>query len=297
MNLFGISSTNATGIGDVLDEIYKHFKEKSIMEEDEDTIKVAIIGKPNVGKSSLINKILGENRVIVSDVPGTTREAIDTFINVEQDKFNFIDTAGIRRHSKITDSIEKYSRIRTLLAIERADICLIMIDATEGVTAQDAKIAGEAHELGKGIIIIINKWDIYEKSTGVLEKYQEKVYNELAYLKYAPMLFISAKTGQRVEKLFPLIKKVAQNNNRRITTGLLNETINEAISIVQPPTDRGKRLKIYYSTQVKAKPPTFVIFVNNKDIFHFSYERYLINQLRNTFDMVGTPIKIIIREK
>lgn len=292
-----VSSTNALGIGDVLDEIYKHFPPEEENDNDSEIINVAIIGKPNVGKSSLVNKILGENRVIVSDVAGTTRDAIDSYFENATGKYNFIDTAGIRRKSKVTESIEKFSVMRSLLAVERADVCLMMIDAKEGVTDQDTKIAGEAHEAGKGVIIVINKWDEIEKTTGTLESYKKDVYNKLAYLTYAPIVFISAKTGQRVDKLFDLIKKVAQNNARRIPTAMLNQVINEAIAVVQPPTDKGRRLKILYITQATSRPPTFIIFVNNKQLFHFSYERYLANQIRSNFDLEGTPIRIIAREK
>ena len=292
-----VSAANAKGIGDVLDKIYEKFPAKEENEEDNERIKVAVIGKPNVGKSSLINKILGENRNIVSDIAGTTRDAIDSYFENENGKYTFIDTAGIRRKSKVTDKIEKYSVMRSILAIERADVCLMMIDASEGVTDQDAKIAGEAHEAGKGIIIVVNKWDEYEKTTGTLEKYKKEIYNKLSYLSYAPIIFISAKTGQRVNKLFGMINEVAQNNSKRITTGQLNQVINEAIAVVQPPSDKGKRLKILYGTQVSIKPPTFVIFVNKKDLLHFSYERYLVNQIRKEFDLQGTPIRIIVREK
>ena len=292
-----VSSTNALGIGDVLDEIYKNFPEANDNEKDDEIINVAIIGKPNVGKSSLVNKILGENRVIVSDVAGTTRDAIDSYFENGTGKYNFIDTAGIRRKAKVNESIERFSVMRSLLAVERSDVCLLMIDATEGVTEQDTKIAGEAHEAGKGIIIVINKWDEVEKETGTLEKYKKEVYNKLAYLTYAPIIFISAKTGQRVDKLFELIKKVANNNAMRISTATLNQVINEAIAVVQPPTDKGRRLKILYATQATSKPPTFIIFVNSKDLFHFSYERYLSNQIRNNFNLEGTPIRIIAREK
>ena len=242
-------------------------------------------------------KILGENRTIVSSIAGTTRDAIDTEYENEHGKYVLIDTAGIRRKSKVTESIEKFSIMRTLLAIERADVCLMMIDATEGVTEQDAKIAGEAHEAGKGIVIVVNKWDEYEKETGTLEKYKKEIYEQLKYLSYAPIIFISAKTGQRVNKLFDLINHVAEQNSMRISTSVLNQVINEAIAIVQPPSDKGKRLKIYYGTQVGSKPPTFVIFVNDKKLFHFSYERYLVNQIRKEFDLTGTPIRIIAREK
>ncbi len=294
---YPVSSTNALGIGDVLDAIYEHFPEKEENEGDEEIINVAIIGKPNVGKSSLVNKILGENRVIVSDVAGTTRDAIDSYFENEKGKYNFIDTAGMRKKSKVEENIEKYSVMRSLLAVERADVCLILIDAKEGVTEQDTKIAGEAHEAGKGVIIVVNKWDEMEKETGTLEKYKKEVYNKLSYLSYAPIIFISAKTGQRVDKLFTLINKVANNNSMRISTSTLNQVINEAIAVVQPPTDKGRRLKILYATQAQTKPPTFVIFVNNKELFHFSYERYLVNQIRSNFDLEGTPIRIISREK
>ena len=292
-----ISSTNAIGIGDVLDAVYEHLPPKDSDEEDEDYIRVAVIGKPNVGKSSLINKILGENRTIVSDIAGTTRDAIDSYFENDKGKYILIDTAGIRKKSKVNERIEKYSVMRSLLAIERADVCLMLIDANEGVTEQDTKIAGEAHEAGKGIIIVVNKWDEIEKETGTLEKYKKEIYNKLAYLSYAPIIFISAKTGQRVEKLFDMINEVAKQNALRVSTSVLNQVINEAIAIVQPPTDKGKRLKILYGTQASTKPPTFVIFVNNKDLFHFSYERYLVNQIRKEFGLRGTPIRILVREK
>ena len=294
---YPVSAANALGIGDVLDALYENFPEKSDDEDDDGRIKVAVIGKPNVGKSSLINKILGENRTIVSNIAGTTRDAIDTEYENEYGKYVLIDTAGIRRKSKVSESIEKFSIMRTLLAIERADVCLMMIDANEGVTDQDAKIAGEAHEAGKGIIIVVNKWDEYEKETGTLEKYKKDIYAKLSYLSYAPVIFISAKTGQRVDKLFNMINNVAEQNAMRVSTATLNQVINEAIAIVQPPTDKGKRLKILYGTQVSTKPPTFVIFVNNKELFHFSYERYLVNQIRKEFGLQGTPIRIIVREK
>ena len=294
---YPISATNALGIGDVLDKIYESFPEKDENEDDKTIIKVAVIGKPNVGKSSLINKILGENRTIVSDIAGTTRDAIDTEFENESGKYVLIDTAGIRKKSKVKESIEKFSIMRTLLAIERSDVCLMMIDAKEGVTDQDAKIAGEAHEAGKGIIIVVNKWDEIEKETGTLEKYKKEVYDKLKYLSYAPIIFISAKTGQRVHKLFDLINYVAEQNSMRISTSVLNQVINEAIAIVQPPTDKGKRLKIFYGTQASTKPPTFIIFVNNKELFHFSYERYIINQIRKEFGLEGTPVRIVVREK
>ena len=291
-----VSSVNAIGIGDVLDAIYEELPKTEEVEDDE-TIKVAIIGKPNVGKSSLVNQILGENRVIVSDIAGTTRDAIDSNFENEFGKYVFIDTAGIRRHSKIDEKIEKYSVARTLLAIERADVCILMIDATQGVTEQDTKIAGEAHEAGKGVIIAINKWDEYDKQNGTLEKYTKDVYLKLPYLSYAPILFISAKTGQRVEKLFDMINNVANQNALRVSTSVLNQVLAEAIAVVQPPTDKGRRLKLYYMTQASTKPPTFVVFVNDKKLFHFSYERYLVNQLRKEFGLVGTPIRMIAREK
>ena len=292
-----ISSANAKGIGDILDVIYDFLPNEEDDDNDDEKIKVAIIGKPNVGKSSLINKILGENRLIVSNIAGTTRDAIDSDFENKHGKYVFIDTAGLRRHNKVEEDIEKYSILRTNLAIERADVCVLMIDANDGVTEQDAKIAGLAHEEGKGIIIAINKWDDYTKENGTLEEYTKNVYNKLSYLSYAPILFISAKTGQRVDKLFELINSVSNYNSMRISTSNLNSLLEEAISIVQPPTDKGKRLKIYYMTQVSIKPPTFAVFVNSKKLFHFSYERYLVNKLRQEFGFNGTPIRILIRER
>ena len=294
---YRVSAANAIGIGDVLDAIYEKLPPVDENDNYEDAIKVAIIGKPNVGKSSLVNKILGENRMIVSNIAGTTRDAIDSEFENEFGKYVFIDTAGIRRKNKVSEKIEKYSVIRSLLAVERADVCLLMIDANEGVTEQDTKIAGEAHEAGKGIIIVVNKWDEYEKDNGTLEKYKKEVYNKLSYLSYAPILFISAKTGQRVNKLFELINSVASQNALRVSTSVLNQVLNEAIAIVQPPTDKGKRLRIFYMTQATTKPPTFVVFVNDKSLFHFSYERYLVNQIRKEFGLVGTPVRMIVREK
>lgn len=250
-----------------------------------------------LGKSSLLNKILGENRSIVSDVAGTTRDAIDSEFENEHGKYVFIDTAGIRKKAKVQEKIEKFSIMRTLLAIERADVAIVMIDANDGVTDQDAKILGEAHEAGKGIIIAVNKWDEIEKDTGTLEKYKKEVYNKLSYASYAPIVFISAKTGQRVNNLFEMINNVASQNALRVSTSVVNEVINEAITVVQPPSDKGKRLKIFYGTQASTKPPTFVIFCNNKGLFHFSYQRYLINCFRENFGLEGTPVRLIIREK
>ena len=292
-----ISAANAKGIGDVLDKVYNLLPSKASDEEENEIIKVAVIGKPNVGKSSLVNRILGEERLIVSDIAGTTRDAIDSNFENEFGKYTFIDTAGVRRKSKIKESIEKFSIMRTLFAIERSDVCLLMIDGTEGVTDQDAKIAGEAHEAGKGVIIVVNKWDDVEKDNNTTEKYKKEIYDKLSYLNYAPIIFISAKTGQRVNKLFELVNQVAANNAMRMNTSVINQVLNEAIALVQPPTDKGKRLKIFYMTQASTKPPTFVVFVNDKQLFHFSYERYLINQLRKEFGLQGTPIRVIVREK
>ena len=294
---YRVSAANAIGIGDVLDAIYDKLPPISDDENDNEVIKVAIIGKPNVGKSSLVNKILGENRVIVSNIAGTTRDAIDSEFENEFGKYILIDTAGIRKKNKVSENLEKYSVMRSLLAVERADVCLLMIDANEGVTEQDTKIAGEAHEAGKGIIIVVNKWDEYKKDNGTLEQYKKEVYDKLSYISYAPILFISAKTGQRVNKLFELINSVASQNALRVSTAVLNQVLNEAIAIVQPPTDKGRRLRIFYMTQASTKPPTFVVFVNDKNLFHFSYERYLINQIRNEFGLMGTPVRMIVREK
>ena len=292
-----ISAVNAKGIGDVLDEIYENFPEENENDNNSNVIKVAIIGKPNAGKSSLINRILGENRAIVSDIAGTTRDAIDSEYENEFGKYILIDTAGIRRKCKVKENIEKYSVMRSNLAIERADVCIMMIDATEGVSEQDSKIIGEAHEAGKGIIIAVNKWDEIEKDNKTTEQFKKKIYNELPFVTYAPIIFISAKTGQRVNKLFEMINNVANQNALRISTAMLNQVINEAIAVVQPPSDKGKRLKIFYGTQASTKPPTFVIFVNKKELFHFSYQRYLVNCIRNNFGLEGTPVRIIVREK
>jgi GTP-binding protein len=296
-NPIPLSASNAIGVGDVLDAIYEKFPEENENPDEADVIKVAIIGKPNVGKSSLVNKILGENRVIVSNVAGTTRDAIDSEFQNEFGKYVFIDTAGIRRKSKVKENIEKYSVMRSNFAIERADVCIMMIDANEGVSEQDSKIIGEAHEAGKGIIIAVNKWDEVEKDNNTTEKFKKEIYNELPFATYAPIIFISAKTGQRVNKLFEMINSVASQNALRVSTAVLNQVINEAIAVVQPPTDKGKRLKIFYGTQASTKPPTFVIFVNRKELFHFSYERYLVNCIRNNFGLEGTPVRIIVREK
>ena len=294
---YPVSSTNALGIGDVLDAIYDKFPKDKIEEADEEIIKVAIIGKPNVGKSSLVNRILGENRAIVSNIAGTTRDAIDSEFENEFGKYIFIDTAGIRRKSKVTENIEKYSVMRTNLAIERSDVCIALIDALEGLSEQDTKVIGEAHEAGKGLIIAVNKWDEVEKETGTLEKFKKDLQNKLGFASYAPIIFISAKTGQRVNKLFEMINNVASQNAFRVSTSVLNEVINQAIAVVQPPTDKGRRLRIYYGTQATTKPPTFVIFVYNKELFHFSYQRYIINCIRNNFGLEGTPVRLIIRER
>lgn len=296
-DVLNISSVHGLGMGDLLDEVYKHFPDTDTEEYDDEVIKVAVIGKPNSGKSSLINRILGEERVIVSEIPGTTRDAIDTYVENGEDKYVFIDTAGIRRKSKITENIEKYSIIRSWSAVERADVCLIMIDAKDGVTEQDTKIAGYAHEQGKASIIVVNKWDLVEKETGTLEEYRKTVLEGLGFMTYAPVLFISAKTGQRVAKLYELIKFISNQASLRISTGMLNDLMNEATAMVQPPTDKGRRLKLYYATQSAIKPPTFVIFVNNMELFHYSYERYIENQLRKSFGFEGTPIRFIHREK
>lgn len=295
---FPVSSLNQLGTGEVLDAIYDKFPPESELDDDDEYIHVAIIGKPNAGKSSLINKILGENRLIVSNIAGTTRDAIDTKYENEYGKYVFIDTAGIRKKSKIEESIEKYSILRAKMAIENAHVCVLVIDATEGVTDQDAKIAGEAHESGKGVIILINKWDLIEKETGTLENFKKDVYTKLAYLSYAPIIFVSALTGQRVDKLFPMINDVNKQNSFRATTGMLNNVIEEAITLVQPPSDKGRRLKIYYATQVSIRPPTYVVFCNNAQLFHFSYQRYIENQIRKNFGgLTGTPVRIIVREK
>ncbi len=292
-----VSAVHGHGTGDMLDECLKYFPPEQEEDAADDRIHVAIIGKPNVGKSSLTNLIAGQQRVIVSDVAGTTRDAVDTEIDNEFGKYVFIDTAGIRRRSKVDDRIEKFSVMRAQLAIERADVCLIMIDAREGVTEQDTKIAGLAHEAGKASIIIVNKWDLVEKETGTMEKMRKDIMRDLSFMSYAPILFISALTGQRTNRIFELINYVNDQSNMRITTGMLNNVLADAQARVQPPTDKGKRLKIYYMTQTGIKPPNFVIFCNSRELFHFSYQRYLENQIRSVFGLEGTPVRIVIRQK
>ena len=292
-----VSAVHGHGTGDLLDACFEHFPPEEEEEEDTDLIKVAVIGKPNVGKSSLINRILGEERVIVSNVAGTTRDAIDSRFTNDKGSFVFIDTAGMRKKSKIEEDIEKYSVLRATMAIDRADVCLIMIDATEGVTEQDTKVAGMAHEAGKASIIVVNKWDLVEKDDKTMTRMTEDIRRDLAYMTYAPILFISAKTGQRVDKLFDMIDYVANQAAFRVTTGMLNTVLADAQTRVQPPTDKGRRLKIYYMTQVGVKPPHFVVFCNDRRLFHFSYQRYLENCIRSTFNLEGTPIILSIREK
>jgi GTP-binding protein len=292
-----ISSVNALNLGDLLDEVLKLFPEEEETTDEEEMIKVAIIGKPNVGKSSLLNKIFGEERVIVSPIAGTTRESIDTEIEIKGKHYRFIDTAGIRKKKKIDENVEKYSVLRSFTSIEHSDICLLLIDATEGVTEQDKRIAGYAHEEGKGIIIVVNKWDTIEKDNSTFNSYTKEIKNELAFLNYAEVVFISALTGQRVDQIIKMIDYVHQNQTFRISTGLLNDIVNEAIMLNQPPSDKGKRLKIYYVTQVGVKPPKFIVFVNSSDLAHFSYMRYLENKLRENFNFEGTPIVLSIREK
>ena len=292
-----VSAVHGHGTGDLLDECVKYFPPEGEEEEDDDRIQVAIIGKPNVGKSSLTNKILGQQRTIVSDVAGTTRDAIDSYFENETGKYVFIDTAGMRKKAKVDEAIERYSVLRAQMAIERSDVCLILIDATEGVTEQDTKVAGLAHEAGKACIIVVNKWDLVEKDGKTMDRMREDVRRDLSYMAYAPILFISAATGQRVDRLFELIQYVNNQASTRITTGMLNSVLADAQTRVQPPTDKGRRLKIYYMTQVGIKPPHFVIFCNDARLFHFSYQRYLENCIRNTFGLEGTPIKITIRQK
>ena len=292
-----ISAASKLGIGDMLEEVSSHFTEDAVSEEEDDRPRIAIVGKPNVGKSSIINKLLGEDRVIVSDIAGTTRDAIDTEIKRNDKEYVFIDTAGLRRKSKIKEELERYSIIRTVTAIERSDVAVLVIDAIEGVTEQDAKIAGIAHERGKGVIIAVNKWDAVEKNDKTIYEYTKRIREILAYMPYAELLFISAKTGQRLDKLFELIDVVIQNQTLRVATGVLNEIMSEAVALQQPPSDKGKRLRLYYITQVAVKPPTFVIFVNYKELMHFSYTRYIENKIREAFGFKGTSLKFIIRER
>lgn len=294
---FGVSAVHGLGIGDLLDEVVKELKDAPEEPEYEGAIKVALIGKPNVGKSSLVNYMLSEKRMLVSDIPGTTRDAVDSVKENKYGKFVFIDTAGLRKKSKVNENIERYSVFRSYMAVDRADVVLIMIDANEGVTEQDTKIAGFAHERGKASVIVVNKWDIVEKDDKTMNKIKEKVVEDLKYMSYAPVIFISAKTGQRVEKLYELINYVHEQHGRRVSTGVLNDVLADATTKVQPPTDKGKRLKIFYMTQPATNPPTFVAFCNDADLFHFSYQRYLENQIRQTFGLEGTPIRFIVREK
>ena len=292
-----ISATSRLGLGELLDAVIAHFPEQDGEEEDDDRPRIAIVGKPNVGKSSIINKLLGENRVIVSDVAGTTRDAVDTEIVHNDTEYVFIDTAGLRRKSKIKEELERYSIIRTVTAVERADVVLVVIDASEGVTEQDAKIAGIAHDRGKGIIVVVNKWDAIEKNDKTIYEYTNKIKTILSFIPYAEYVFVSAQTGQRLNKLYDLIDMVRENQTMRIQTGVLNEIMTEAVALQQPPSDKGKRLKLYYMTQVAVKPPTFVVFVNDKELMHFSYTRYLENRIRDAFGFRGTALKFIIRER
>ncbi len=294
---YPISAASRLGLGDMLDEVVKHFPEDKLDEEEDERPRVAIVGKPNVGKSSIINKLLGENRVIVSDIAGTTRDAVDTPIERNGNEYVFIDTAGLRRKSKIKEELERYSIIRTVSAVERADVVVLVIDATEGVTEQDAKIAGIAHERGKGMIVAVNKWDAIEKNDKTIYEFTKQIKDILSFMPYAEYLFISAKTGQRLNKLFDVIDVVIQNHSLRVATGVLNEIFMEAIAMQQPPSDKGKRLKLFYITQVSVKPPTFVIFVNDKELMHFSYTRYIENKVREAFGFAGTPLRFIIRER
>ena len=295
--IYPVSSIHGLGIGELLDAVYEYFPSQDETGEDDDAIKVAVIGKPNVGKSSIINRILGEERVIVSDIPGTTRDAIDTLYETNGKKYLFIDTAGIRRKSKVEEEIERYSVLRAFSAVDRADVCIVMIDAQDGVTEQDTRIAGYAHEQGKASIIAVNKWDLVEKQTGTMEKMKKKIAEDLEFMNYAPIVFISAKTGQRVDRLLELIDYVFDQASFRIQTGVLNDVLNEAVAMVQPPSDKGKRLKVYYMTQTGVRPPSFVLFVNDAELMHYSYERYLKNTLRSNFGFEGTPIRFILREK
>lgn len=293
----GISALHGYGVGDLLDFVFEHFPPEDELEQDDERIRVALIGKPNVGKSSLLNRVLGEERVIVSDVAGTTRDSVDAFFENKHGKFTFIDTAGIRKKSKVDEKIEKYSVMRSLLAIERSDVCVIMIDAQQGVTEQDTKVAGEAHNAGKACIIVVNKWDLVEKDGNTMKEYTLRVREGLAYMPYAPVLFISALSGQRVDKLFEMVCEVYAQNRIRIPTGQLNAILGEATARVQPPTDKGRRLKIFYMTQASTCPPTFVCFCNDARLFHFSYQRYLENQIREVFQLTGTPVRMIVRQR
>ena len=294
---YPISSANKLGVGDLLDEVIHFFPDTNGEEEEDERPRIAVVGKPNVGKSSIINKLLGEDRVIVSDVAGTTRDAIDTAVTYQEKEYVFIDTAGLRRKSKVKEELERFSIIRTVMAVERADVVVLVIDATEGVTEQDAKIAGIAHERGKGMIVAVNKWDAIEKNDKTIYEHTKRIKEVLSFLPYAEYIFISAKTGQRLNKLFELIEVVIQNHALRVATGVLNEILTEAVAMQQPPSDKGRRLKLFYMTQVSVKPPTFVIFVNDKKLMHFSYTRYIENQIRETFGFKGTPLKFIIRER
>ena len=294
---FPVSSVHGHGTGDLLDEVFKYISGSDADEEDEDIIEVAVIGKPNAGKSSLVNRITGEERSIVSDIAGTTRDAIDTYVENKYGKFNFIDTAGLRRKSKVDDKIEKYSILRASMAVERAQVAVIMIDGAEGFTEQDSKVASLALEGGKACIIVVNKWDLVEKTGETMDKYRKKLMNDFSFMTYAPIVFISAKTGQRVNRLFELIKYVNEQNAMRISTGMLNDVLADATARTQPPSDKGKRLKIYYMTQASTRPPTFVCFCNKAELFHFSYQRYLENQIRSTFGLEGTPVRFVIRER
>ncbi len=294
---FPISSQHGHGTGDLLDEVFKYFPEENYQDYDDEFIKVAVIGKPNAGKSSLINRIAGEERVIVSNIAGTTRDATDTVIENENGKYVFIDTAGIRKKSKVNEKIEHFSVLRAYMAVDRADVCVIVIDAEVGFTEQDSKIAGYAHEQGKASIIAVNKWDAIEKNDNTMKEFQTKLENDFSFMSYVPFVFISAKTGQRVNKLFEMINYVNEQNCMRISTGTLNDVLSYATTRVQPPSDKGRRLKIYYMTQPSTKPPTFVTFVNRSDLFHFSYQRYIENQIRSTFGLPGTPVRFIVRER
>ena len=292
-----VSSVHGLGIGDLLDAVYENLQSVSPEPDTEDRIRVAVIGKPNVGKSSLVNTVLGETRMIVSDIPGTTRDAVDSMVENAYGKFVLIDTAGLRRKSRVYDNIERYSVVRSYMAVDRADVVLILIDATEGVTEQDTKIAGFAHDRGKASVVVVNKWDLVEKTDHTMNEMKARVLEDLKYMAYAPVVFISAKTGQRVDKLFPVIRSVHEQYGRRVATGILNDVLNDAVTRVQPPTDKGKRLKIFYITQVSSAPPTFVCFCNDKALFHFSYQRYLENQIRAAFGLDCTPVRLIVREK